>query len=68
LDYLEVSFPEDLLAVAGTARAFPDTFHRVRVRGRQKAELYRASRVWPALVRDLLWDLRAFGTHRAAAG
>ncbi len=64
-DYLEVQHPEDLLAVATEARAFPDAFHRVRVRGRQKAELVRASRVWPALVRDLFADIAAFGTHRA---
>jgi len=65
-DFIEVRHPEDLLAVATEARAFPDGFHRVRVRGRQKAELVRASRVWPALVRDLLADIEAFGTHRAA--
>jgi hypothetical protein len=67
-DFIEVSTPEDLLAVATEARAFPDTFHRVRVRGRQKAELVRASRVWPALVRDLLWDVAARGTHRTVSG
>jgi hypothetical protein len=65
-DFIEVSHPEDLLAVATEARAFPDTFHRVRVRGRQKAELVRASRVWPALVRDLFAEIAAAGTHRAA--
>jgi hypothetical protein len=63
-DFLEVRHPEDLLAIATEARAFPDAFHRVRVRGRQKAELVRASRVWPALVRDLFADVEAFGTHR----
>jgi hypothetical protein len=65
-DYLEIVHPEDLLALATEARAFPDAFHRVRVRGRQKAELARASRVWPALVRDLVADLEAFGSHRVA--
>jgi hypothetical protein len=67
LDYLEVSYPEELLHAAATARAYPDAYQRMRVRGRQKAERLRASRVWPALVRDLLLDLRAFGTHRSAA-
>jgi hypothetical protein len=66
-DFVEVSHPEDLLAVATEARAFPDAFHRIRVRGRQKAELVRASRVWPALMRDLFADLHAFGTHREVA-
>jgi hypothetical protein len=67
LDHLEVSYPEELLQAAATARAYPEAYHRVRVRGRQKAERLRASRVWLALVRDLLLDLRAFGTHRSAA-
>jgi hypothetical protein len=67
-DYLEIHEPDELLAVATAARTSPDAFHRIRVRGRQKAELVRASRVWPALVRDLLADLAAFGTHRGAAG
>jgi hypothetical protein len=67
LDHVEVSYPEELLQAAATARAYPEAYHRVRVRGRQKAERLRASRVWPALVRDLLLDLRAFGTHRSAA-
>jgi hypothetical protein len=67
LDYLEAGHPEELLELASIARAFPDTYHRVRVRGRRKAELFRASRVWPALFRDLLADLHAFGTHRTAA-
>jgi hypothetical protein len=65
-DYVEIQYPEDLVTVATEARAFPDTFHRVRVRGREKAEQVRASRVWPALIRDLLWDLATRGTHRAA--
>jgi hypothetical protein len=64
MDYLEVDTPEALLEAASRARADLDAFHRVRVRGRQKAEMVRASRVWPALVRDLLWDIAAAGTHR----
>jgi hypothetical protein len=68
LDYIEVSFPEELTHVASMARSYPDVFQRVRIRGRQKAEQYRASRVWPALVRDLFRDLADRGTHRAAAG
>jgi hypothetical protein len=39
---------------------------RQRLAGRAKAEISRASRVWPALVRDMLLDLTAFGTHRAS--
>jgi hypothetical protein len=66
-DFVEVDDPDALLAVAAHASADPAAFLPIRVRGRQKAELVRASRVWPALVRDLFADLRAFGTHRAAA-
>ena len=43
---------------------FPNVHHRVRVRGRAKAEGFRASRVYPRLVHDLLLDLRVFGTER----
>jgi hypothetical protein len=65
-DYVEIQHPEDLVTAATEARAFPDAFHRIRVRGRQKAEQVRASRVWPALVRDLFWDIEARGSHRGA--
>ena len=68
IDYLEIGRPDELLRIARTAVALPDAYHRVRVRGRRKAEDYRASRVWPRLVGDLLRDLTAFGTHRSAAG
>jgi hypothetical protein len=42
----------------------PDAYERVRIRGRDKADQFRASRVWPAVLRDLLADLEAFGTER----
>lgn len=66
IDYLEVTRNDDLLRIARALSRFPDAYHRVRVRGRRKAEDYRASRVWPRLVGDMLRDLAAFGTHRAA--
>jgi hypothetical protein len=66
VDYVEVTTPETLTAVATAAREDLDAFHLMRVRGRQKAELVRASRVWPALVRDMVADIAAFGTHRAS--
>ncbi|MEA2358183.1 MAG: hypothetical protein QOI62_1443 [Solirubrobacteraceae bacterium] len=67
IDYLEVSAPDDLLRIARNLARFPDAYHRVRVRGRRKAEEYRASTVWPRLVGDLFRDVVAFGTHRPAA-
>ncbi len=66
IDYLEVGFREDLLELAAAAQAFPAMSLRVRVRGRAKAELFRASKVWSMLVADLFDDLRVFGTHRRA--
>jgi hypothetical protein len=68
VDFVEVHDPDALTAAAAAAREDPAAFLPVRVRGRQKAELVRASRVWPALMRDLFADLKAFGTHREATG
>ena len=34
----------------------PDSYDRVRLAGRAKAEAYRASVVWPRVVGDLLAD------------
>jgi hypothetical protein len=67
IDYLEVGRSDELLRIARTLARFPDAYHRVRVRGRRKAEDFRASRVWPRLAGDLFRDLVAFGTHRSAA-
>ena len=67
IDYLEVSTPEHLHATIALLQRSPNAHHRVRVRGRMKAEGFRASRVYPRLVHDLLLDLRAFGTEREVA-
>ena len=71
IDYLEFHEPATHLAApAGHARAATrPSGTRVRVRGRRKAEQFRASRVCPRLVADLLADVRAFGVaaHRRAA-
>jgi hypothetical protein len=68
LDYLEVETPQDLLEIMLPLQRWPGTYDRVRVRGRMKAEQYRASAVFPRLIGDLLRDLAAFGTSRAARG
>lgn len=52
-------------AVAAQLQRSPRTFDRVRMRGRRKAEQFRASRVWPRLIDDLHVDLQAFGTARS---
>jgi hypothetical protein len=67
IDYLEIAEPDQLLAVLRAAVRFPHAYDRVRIRGRRKAEAFRASHVYPRLASDLLLDLRAFGTERAAA-
>jgi len=66
IDYLEVHNFQDLLVALFEVRRNVRAFRRVRVRGRAKAERLRASRVYPALVRDAMLDLRAFGSLRAA--
>lgn len=59
IDYVEVAaFDELQFAVANALRA-PDAFLRTRLRGRRKAELFRASAVVARLAGDLLLELRA---------
>ncbi len=64
IDFVEVESPERLLQALRLIFDVPDVYRRVRVRGRQKAELFRASRVYPALVLDLLRDVASFGSGR----
>jgi hypothetical protein len=67
IDYVEFSEPDELLATLRVATRDPEAYRRVRVRGRRKAESYRAGVVWPRLVADCFADLAAFGTTRRAA-
>jgi hypothetical protein len=64
LDYVEIDTPDFLHWQLEQLARFPALHHRVRVRGRLKAELYRASRVYPRLVADLFADVAAFGSSR----
>ena len=64
IDYVEVRHPQDLLRAIGQIHLYPDVYRRVRIRGRRKAEAFRASRVYPKLVHDLFLDLDVFGTDR----
>jgi hypothetical protein len=66
IDYVPVGTADGLAHAIERLHRFPGLWHRVRVRGRQKAEGFRASHVWPRLVEDLLSDLAAFGTDRAS--
>ena len=64
LDYVEIKNPSQLQHLIEMLRRFPNMYHRTRVRGRRKAEEFRASRVYPRMVADLLGDIAAFGTDR----
>src|SRR3954452_20687108 len=64
LDYIEITGPRSLYQAAEMLNRFPGLWHRVRVRGRRKAEQFRASRVWPRLVHDAIADVGAFGGAR----
>jgi hypothetical protein len=64
IDYVEIRHPADLVRVVGQIHLYPDLYRRVRIRGRRKAEAFRASRVYPRLLHDLLLDLEVFGTDR----
>ena len=56
--------PGDIVAAIDAMRRYPGVYQRVRVRGRRKAEGFRASHVYPRLMRDLLNDIATFGTER----
>jgi hypothetical protein len=64
LDYIEITGPGSLYHAAEMLGRFPGLWHRVRVRGRLKAEQFRASRVWPRLLHDAIADVGAFGSAR----
>lgn len=61
LDFLEIVDGSHLAHVLWSLRRTPGMWHGVRVRGRRKAEQFRASRVWPRVIADLLADVAAFG-------
>jgi hypothetical protein len=66
IDFVEIESPYDLSLRLHQLRDQPDTFERIRIRGRDKADQFRASRVWPDVIRDLFADLAAFGSERQA--
>jgi hypothetical protein len=58
IDYLAARDLDDLYLAVESAVLHPHAFRRVRLRGRRKAELFRASRVVGRLVQDLLLEVR----------
>jgi len=67
LDFLEVGSRAELAKLLGAINEVPELHHRVRLRGRRKAEQFRASTVYERLLGDLDRDLIAFGSLRAVA-
>lgn len=64
IDLLELSTPGELAEIVTKLERFPGIWHDVRIRGRRKAEIFRASRVYPRLLADLLADLRTLPSSR----
>ena len=61
IDYLQFDSPDALVWTLERLSRFPEMHQRIRVRGRMKAEQYRASMLFARLSRDLLADVSAFG-------
>ena len=61
IDYLEVHSPTNLERVVSAVLAQPEAFEEIRIRGRMKAEMYRASIAYPRLLHDAALDVAAFG-------
>jgi hypothetical protein len=53
-DYVEVTTPWDLWRILSEVRRAPDDWRATRAAGRREAERFRASKVFPRLVADLL--------------
>ena len=67
IDYLHIDSPDGLVKHLDRLGRFPEMHHRVRVRGRRKAEQYRASRLFGRVLHDLVADVAAFGSDRGGA-
>src|SRR5579871_3742073 len=65
-DFLEIHDPEQLLALADELVADPNAYEDVQARGHEQGERFRASVVYPQLVRDALSDLAERGSERRA--
>ena len=68
LDFLEVRTHRELTKMLGALNEVPELHHRVRLRGRRKAEQFRASAVYERLLSDLANDIGAFGSPRETHG
>jgi hypothetical protein len=64
VDFVQVEDADEFNLRMHQVHLRPDVYERVRIRGRDKAEQYRAATVWPRIVADLFADLAAFGSAR----
>jgi hypothetical protein len=56
-DFIEFDRIDEMMSVLYLLQRRPDSYDRVRLAGRAKADAYRASVVWPRLVADLFAEL-----------
>jgi hypothetical protein len=63
-DYLEASTPQELLELIDKLAGEPQVFAEVQAAGRTQAERFRASRVYPELIRDAHADVASQGSDR----
>ncbi|MCW3003210.1 MAG: hypothetical protein JWQ20_2508 [Conexibacter sp.] len=66
LDHLEVREPIELMHLLHQVRKRPAAFEHIRLRGRARMELFRASAVWPRVLADLAADVAAYGRPAGA--
>lgn len=62
--FLEVTSPEELLSTLDRVAAEPEAYEDVQRAGRREAERFRASLVYPSLIRDAIADVTAGGVRR----
>lgn len=61
IDYRHFDAPDELVWMLDRLGRFPEMYRRTRIRGRLKAEQFRASTLFRRIVGDLLLDVAAFG-------
>jgi hypothetical protein len=66
IDYMHFDTADELVWALDRLARFPEMCQRLRVRGRMKAERYRASRLFGRIIEDLLGDVAVFGSPRVS--
>lgn len=63
-DYLEINTAAEMLALVERLNLEPESFADVQAAGRRQAERFRASLVYPQLMRDAIADVASHGSER----